>query len=58
MSSSVGATSFIKPDNARSIFERADSALIEAKKAGNVVLDNMKVGMQRMNMSASHISYS
>lgn len=34
VSSSVGATSFIKSDNARSLFERADTALIEAKKAG------------------------
>lgn len=33
-------------------------SIIQANKAGNVVLDNMKVGMQRMNMSASHISYS
>ena len=34
VSCSVGATSFIKSDTARSLFERADSALLKAKQAG------------------------
>lgn len=34
VSSSVGATSFINTDDAKSIFERADTALYKAKEAG------------------------
>jgi diguanylate cyclase (GGDEF)-like protein len=34
VSSSVGATSFIENDNAKTLFERADSALYKAKQAG------------------------
>jgi diguanylate cyclase (GGDEF)-like protein len=34
VSSSVGATSFMKSDDAKSVFERADSALYKAKQAG------------------------
>jgi diguanylate cyclase (GGDEF)-like protein len=34
VSSSVGATSFVSNDNAKSLFERADSALYRAKQAG------------------------
>lgn len=34
VSSSVGATSFVQHDDAKSLFERADSALYKAKQAG------------------------
>jgi diguanylate cyclase (GGDEF)-like protein len=34
VSSSVGATSFVSSDDAKSLFERADSALYKAKEAG------------------------